>query len=192
MVSTVFSGALTRESDSLALVEIINVNKRSMLSWDYSQNIDNWEGVTLNSAGRVSELNISHKELAILPPELGNLNALTIFDCSFNRLSTLPPEFNGLTSLKFFSSRNNYISNVNNQVINLPSILEFNSQNNQHHFDDLILINSLSGPGKLITIFPQDSINLIPGEKVVKPIAVGQPISKGYIPLGTTLTSIIP
>ncbi|WP_440121419.1 leucine-rich repeat domain-containing protein [Tenacibaculum sp. Ill] len=49
-------------------------------SWDLNEDISTWKGVTVNTAGRVTELNLSNRGLnGTLPVEIGNLSELKRF-----------------------------------------------------------------------------------------------------------------
>ena len=50
-------------------------------------------------------LDLSHLGLTTLPPEIGQLTALTVVNLRNNRLTTLPPEIGQLTALIFWSRK---------------------------------------------------------------------------------------
>ena len=91
------------ETDKEALLALFEATDGE--SWDQSGTwggrapIGDWEGVTVDDAGRVTSLQLS--ELAgRLPPEMGNLTSLRTLDISGSRLADgLPPELGNLVDL---------------------------------------------------------------------------------------------
>ena len=69
--------------------------------WLYTEDLGQWNGVTTDAAGRVTELNLRDNRLSgELPEELGILTSLTELDLRDNRLSgPIPPELGNLTNL---------------------------------------------------------------------------------------------
>ena len=62
-------------------------------NWLSDQPIDKWYGVSVNDAGRVETLNLTHNQLVgYLPPELGKLEGLTRLNVAGNRLSGQIPQ----------------------------------------------------------------------------------------------------
>ncbi|CAN0441273.1 unnamed protein product, partial [Ectocarpus fasciculatus] len=54
-------------------------------NWNTKANISTWRGVTVNSKGRVVELDLNNNNLqGVIPKELGNLRALTSLNLHFN------------------------------------------------------------------------------------------------------------
>ena len=77
-----------------------------------TRQLGTWYGVTTDESGRVIELDLWHNDLSgTIPPELGNLTALTYLRLSGNDLSgTVPPELGNLTALTSFSLSSNDLS----------------------------------------------------------------------------------
>jgi len=76
--------------DSLALVALYNsTNGENWIDkWDLTQPMDEWEGVTVDSDGRVSVLSLSNNNLTgTIPVELGNLDKLFIIAASGNSIT---------------------------------------------------------------------------------------------------------
>ncbi|MCB0277953.1 MAG: hypothetical protein KDD94_00520, partial [Calditrichaeota bacterium] len=85
-----------RESDSLSLIALhhaLNGNLWSGIPWDFSQSMENMQGVRLKN-GRVSEIVLSGRNLTgYIPIEIGNFSELTKLDLSSNSgLSSLIPD----------------------------------------------------------------------------------------------------
>ena len=64
--------------------------------------ISEWEGVSTDDNGRVTELNLTGNQLSgEIPPELGNLTTLTWLYLGLNQLSgEIPPELGNLVNLE--------------------------------------------------------------------------------------------
>ena len=80
--------------------------------WIYNVDIGQWHGVTTDTEGRVTKLDVSGNGLTGgLPEEMGTLTALTELDLSDNRLSgPLPGEIGSLTKLEELYLNNNQFS----------------------------------------------------------------------------------
>ncbi|MEA1863647.1 MAG: hypothetical protein U9N46_00360 [Euryarchaeota archaeon] len=61
----------------------------------------------IKSAARkgATEHDLSHNQLTVLPPEIGELTRLTRLGLSGNQLTTFPPEISKLTNLTELSNR---------------------------------------------------------------------------------------
>jgi len=92
-----------RMSDSLALVALYESTNGIdwTTTWDLSQPIDTWHGITLNDEGCVVEIDIYNNNIiGNIPPEIGNLVNLQNFDLYRNGLTgSIPPEITNLTNL---------------------------------------------------------------------------------------------
>ena len=81
-------------------------------NWLSDEHIGNWHGVTVNSSGRVTKLELNQNGLrGELPPVLGSLTELRILSVSANRLSgPVPSELAALTRLEHFGVGGNRLS----------------------------------------------------------------------------------
>ena len=81
-------------------------------NWITAGSLSTWHGVTTDSQGRVTELNLTRNQLkGELPPELGSLTSLTTLSLHDNQLAgTIPSWLGSLTSLEFLSLRDNQLS----------------------------------------------------------------------------------
>ena len=92
-------------TDRAALVALYNAaggaNWTNNTNWLSARPLDEWHGVTTDSNGRVTELNLGFNELSgTIPSELGNLSNLSTLDLGVNRLSgTIPSELGNLSNL---------------------------------------------------------------------------------------------
>ncbi len=116
---------LEESTDRDALVALYNAtdgpNWVRKDNWLSDRPLGEWYGVTTDSTGRVTELNLwtldednrsaSNGLAGSIPPELGNLTKLTQLDLRRNRLSgSIPPELGNLTKLKTLSLSINELS----------------------------------------------------------------------------------
>ncbi|MCB0584535.1 MAG: VCBS repeat-containing protein, partial [Phaeodactylibacter sp.] len=94
----------SRESDSLALVALYNATDGPNWTntWDLTQPMDMWYGVTLNGEGRVESLNLYNNQLnGVLTSNISGLTELKILNLSFNSISgPIPIEIAELSALE--------------------------------------------------------------------------------------------
>ena len=94
------------ETDRETLVVFYNAtdgpNWEDNDSWLSDAPLGEWEGVTIDSNGRVTDLDLFENELSgEIPPELGGLVSLTELFLQKNELSgEIPPELGNLANLK--------------------------------------------------------------------------------------------
>ena len=79
----------------------------------------------------LTELNLSNNQLSILPPEIGQLITLKELDLSNNQLSSPPPEIGQLTDLKQLDLSKNQISQLPQWICKLSALSELNLYDNQ-------------------------------------------------------------
>lgn len=104
--------------------------------WLTDRPIGMWYGVSANSAGRVTQLNLHDNDLrGPIPPEIGDLAALTVLDLSGNDLDgSMPSEVGDLSALRWLFLGDNDLSGpVPPEIGNLATleilILEDNELN---------------------------------------------------------------
>lgn len=80
--------------------------------WEPDKPLTEWEGVTVNEEGRVTELRLRGKGLlGAVPPLLGSLTELQVLDLSNNQLGgVLPVELADLSKLRTLSLDDNHFS----------------------------------------------------------------------------------
>ena len=76
-------------------------------------------------------LNLNGFRLSMLPPEIGQLTALTSLHVDYNQLSTLPPEIGQLTALKRLDLMNNQLSTLPPEIGQLAALTTLRLNNNQ-------------------------------------------------------------
>jgi internalin A len=69
-----------------------------------------------------ARLNLSHKGLRSLPPEIGQLTNLRSLDLSFNQLSSLPPAIGQLTNLRSLNLRFNLLTSLPPEIGQLTNL----------------------------------------------------------------------
>jgi len=103
-----------RLNDSLALVALYNSTNGANWTntWDLSQPMDGWYGVTLNGDGCVIELSLSSNLLTgSIPIELENLTKLTSLWLNENELTGgIPVELGKLSNLEFLMLQYNQLT----------------------------------------------------------------------------------
>ena len=80
--------------------------------WGSAEPLSSWHGVLLDSEGRVTELILHANRLrGVIPPEIGNLRALTGLNLGSNLLTGfIPPEIGHLTALTHLNLRSNLLT----------------------------------------------------------------------------------
>ena len=126
------------ETDREALVVLYNAtdgpNWEDNESWLSDAPLGEWEGVTIDSNGRVTELDLTENQLSgEIPPELGNLVSLTLLLLGFNELSgEIPPELGNLVSLEVLDlSLNELSGEIPLELGNLVSLTLLGLGNNE-------------------------------------------------------------
>ena len=126
--------------DSLALVAVYNATNGPnwLNTWDLSQPINTWYGVTMTSDGcAVKELQLQGNNLSgTLPPELGNFSELTYLELSSNQLNgPIPTTIGNLSNLETLIIYNSQLTgSIPSNFGNLTNLSNLN-----------ISYNSLSG-----------------------------------------------
>ena len=93
-------------AERAALIALYNATNgthwHEQRNWNTPGSIRNWQGVSTNSAGLVTELSLSDNDLSgTLPPELGDLTHLRQLVLDENQLSgSIPPELGDLPQLR--------------------------------------------------------------------------------------------
>ena len=101
------------ETDREALVAFYNAtdgdNWTNNTNWLSDKALGEWSGVTTDSEGRVTDLDLDFRDLrGEIPPELGNLMNLMVLELQDNKLSgEIPPELGGLANLRVLALGNN-------------------------------------------------------------------------------------
>ncbi|WP_438422294.1 leucine-rich repeat domain-containing protein [Aquimarina macrocephali] len=132
--TTNYSVTITRElSEKGVLQLILDVNPDNTLGWDLQNttDLDSLNGVTLNTQGNISELNLPNKNLNELPAEIGQLTSLEILLLGENNLSTLPKEIGLLSSLKILRLSVNQLTTLPNEISQLTDLEELYLNSNQ-------------------------------------------------------------
>lgn len=117
------SSSTCRVNDSLSLVEIYNnTNGNSWTNgWDLNQPIDSWFGVTTNTNGCVTKIDLSANNLnGDIPAAIGQFEYLTELRLSNNSIDQIPIQIGNLQNLEILSLRQNNISgNIPLAIFNL-------------------------------------------------------------------------
>ena len=94
-------------------------------NWLSDRPLGEWHGVTTDSNGRVTSLELTSNQLSgTIPPTLGNLTNLTVLDLWGNQLSgSIPSELGNLTNLTFLNFWENQLSgSIPSELGNLTNL----------------------------------------------------------------------
>lgn len=151
------SESTCRQNDSLILVEIYSrTNGNNWTNtWNLNQPVDTWYGITLNTNGCVTCIDMDGNDNCIddfsgngnnldgyIPSSIAYLNSLTFLNLSNNHLSGyIPPELGNLNNLTFLGLSNNELGGTIprelGEMNNLNSLTLFNNQLNGCYTDNL-------------------------------------------------------
>jgi len=101
------------------------------LSWKY-EDLEKWinEGCDNDIALSVMILVINHKNITLLPKEIGFLINLSEFSCCDNKLTEFIPEIGNLINLKIFNCGDNELTEMIPQIGNLINLEYFSFSGN--------------------------------------------------------------
>ncbi|MCK0189465.1 leucine-rich repeat domain-containing protein [Arenibacter sp. F20364] len=104
------------------LLRITAANPNSTLDWKEIDDLNDWEEVTLDENGLIVEINLFKKNIAIVPPEIGQLSYLGTLLLNHNDLHSLPPEIGQLSNLQFLDLNLNELSSLPKEIGHLSSL----------------------------------------------------------------------
>lgn len=155
---------LTRENDSLVLVEFREQNPALVELWDIDEPLEQWDGITINS-NRVLYLRLRNRGIDTLPPSIGLLSKLALLDLDFNNISHIPSEFCQLTKLHTLSLSFNSLTTLPEEISNMSELvnLSINSNNISElpsSFWNLTNLQTFYAFGNSIDYISEDIVNL--------------------------------
>ena len=115
-IAAVQSATTSAATDRATLVALYNAaggaNWANNSKWLSDAPLDQWYGVTTDTNGRVSDLNLRYNRMSgTIPPTLGNLSDLIYLDLQGNQLSgTIPSELGNLSNLTILRIDSNQLS----------------------------------------------------------------------------------
>jgi len=132
----VYSNQSGAEFDRQILTRIFEIFGRNRLLWHWGTDlpISFWDGVTVNTDGRVIQLDLSCRQLhGPIPAEIGNLTELYELNLLSNALTgNIPPELCELTALtSLYLSGNQLSGSIPAEVGNLTTLTELYLSQNQ-------------------------------------------------------------
>ncbi|NAS13776.1 leucine-rich repeat domain-containing protein [Poritiphilus flavus] len=133
------------------LLRILELNPLHTLDWDESEDIGNWDGVTLDDNGNIIELEffdyiesrgrritllpeeirglkylekliLTDNQLTVLPDAIGELNNLTILNLHRNKIVEIPSTIGQLEKLVELRLTSNRLENVPEDLWRIPSL----------------------------------------------------------------------
>lgn len=87
------------------LLLISAVNPGNTLNWNETDNLSDWEEVTLDGNGDIIELRMNARGLTNLPPEIRQLGSLEVLFLANMQVESLPPEIGQLSNLKLLHAQ---------------------------------------------------------------------------------------
>ncbi len=137
--------------DSAALMALYNATDGASwtnnTNWDSTQPLNTWHGITTNTDGCVTEINLGSNNLAgSIPSEIGNLTSLTNLNLEYNQLSdSIPTEIGNLTNLEYLSLGGNQLTDsIPISIGNLINLKYLYLQENQLNGSIPISIGNLT------------------------------------------------
>lgn len=120
-------GIYSPSPDKEALIALYNATDGPNWTnpWDLNADISTWHGITVNTEGRVTEINLYNNSLSgYIPEAIGNLSNLTYLDLNSNNLTgNIPESIRNLSSLKYLLlSKNTLTGNISEFLENLNLI----------------------------------------------------------------------
>ena len=122
--STITSGGLVDDCETLLASEATLVGAGTALNWDTGTAMASWNGVTV-SGSRVTQLELSGRSLSgSIPAELGDLENLTVLSIGDNSLSgSIPAELGDLSNLtRLTLSINSLTGSIPKELGNLSNL----------------------------------------------------------------------
>ena len=124
------------EADTAALMALYNsaggVNWTTSTNWEIAVPIGTWSGVTTDSNGRVTRLDLRDNNLVgTLPDELGDFTGMLQIYLQDNGLTGLIPDLSGLTSLTHLEMARNQLSGPIPALGALTSLTHIYLQDNE-------------------------------------------------------------
>ena len=133
-VPYIFSNPGCGERARNTLLEIKEGFDTDTLNWNKDIPTEDWDGVTINSDGCVTNLFLVDEYLkGVISPEIGNLTSLRYLTLSGNQLTgIIPPELGNLSNLTLLSLHNSQITGPIppelGKLTNLTTLFLHNSQ----------------------------------------------------------------
>ena len=112
-------------ADRDILVGFYNANDGNSLGWDLNEeDVTRWNGIIVNSNGRVSRIVLSKKNITNLPPQIGGLDSLERLDLRLNQLTTLPDELGNLKVLSILLLQSNNLQTYPSAISGMTALKE--------------------------------------------------------------------
>ncbi|MEP6896630.1 MAG: ADP-ribosylation factor-like protein, partial [Chloroflexota bacterium] len=96
------------------------MDKKEVLSWIRKAKLEKWDG-----------LDLSRNRISILPPEIGELEYLTVLDISHTGLAEVPPEIGNLKKLRILKVARNQLTSLPVEICQLAELITFDASVNK-------------------------------------------------------------
>ena len=135
---TVFIYVMPNANDSLALVDFYNstngANWKNNTNWLTTAPLSTWNGITLDTGGRVSQINLYVNNLTgTLPNSIGNLTHLTSISLHINAIGgNIPGSIGNLTNLIYLDlGENKFVGTIPDSLASLTNLTQLDLDGNQ-------------------------------------------------------------
>ncbi|MEM9141455.1 MAG: DUF5018 domain-containing protein [Bacteroidota bacterium] len=120
-------------TDRDVLMAWYNANPGNTLSWDFSKEIEEWEGITLSDEkeGRVFGIALKGNSLPHITPLIGHLSELHLLTLLDTGIGQVPPEIGDLEKLILLDLTGNEISELPKEIGNLENLFSLKMHNNR-------------------------------------------------------------
>ncbi len=166
------------------LQAILDVNPNNTLEWNLNNTLDLGllPGVTTNTTGKITELELHIKNIAELPSEIGQLSKLTDLSLFGNQLSSLPAEIVQLDNLEELSLGANPLKTLPTVIGQLTNLRVLSLQGTQ-------LASLPTEIGQLVNL---TDLNLTNNQLTALPVEIRQLINLEYLRLNSNQLTSLP
>jgi len=96
------------------------MDQREVLSWIRKAKLEKWDG-----------LDLSRNRISTLPPEIGEIESLTVLDISHTGLVEVPPEVGNLTKLRILKVAKNQLTKLPDEICQLTDLITLDASVNK-------------------------------------------------------------
>ncbi|WP_262889532.1 T9SS type A sorting domain-containing protein [Flammeovirga agarivorans] len=108
-------------NDSIALLEFYIENPNNTLNWDTSNELKNWEGITIKN-NRIIEISVVNKNTPIFSESICNIDSLIYIKFNNTKIENIPSKINMLHHLERLTLYNNRITTIPRTLVECPNL----------------------------------------------------------------------